>query len=148
MLQPLPTLPAMQVKLPPLTGDTSWIDNPTGMEGIPQPIAPVRPTSNTTGTATPKTPDLNWPDLLDWAKNHPYSQQPIQSIDDLKKAGNALMHPIDTATSLIFTSRLIFLVIGLLLIGAGLFQFRATQTVIDTGTKAIKTGGKIAAMIP
>ena len=60
-------------------------------------------------------------------------------------SGDAILHPIDTATSFIFTSRLIFLVVGLLLIGAGLFQFKTTQTVIQTGTKAVKLGAKLAA---
>lgn len=62
-------------------------------------------------------------------------------------AGGAILHPIDTATSFIFTSRLIFLVIGLLLVGAGLFQFKTTQTVINTGTKVAKGGAKLAAAI-
>jgi hypothetical protein len=29
-------------------GGTNWIDNPTGMEGIPTPIAPARPDPGTT----------------------------------------------------------------------------------------------------
>lgn len=60
-------------------------------------------------------------------------------------SGDAILHPIDTATSFIFTSRLVFLIIGLLLVGAGLFQFKTTQTVINTGTKVAKAGAEIFA---
>jgi hypothetical protein len=107
-------------QLPALKGDTSWIDNPTGMQGIPTPIAPARPTSNST---TPTTV----PSITDKINS---------GLDALKSGAHTLAHPVDAATSLIFTSRLIFLVIGLLLLGAGLFQFKTTQTVIEMGTKA------------
>ena len=107
-----------------------------------------KPSSNQT-TSTPRTPD--WGALQDWSKTHPYGGQgsadTSNPIEQAKKATNAILHPVDTAESFIFTSRLIFLVIGLLLVGAGLFQFRATQTVIDTGTKVAKGGAKLAAAI-
>ncbi len=131
------------VKLPPLKGDTSWIDNPTGMQGIPTPVAPARPTSNSSTPTTLPTPDFGA--LKDWSLKHPFGYDGANPIDQAKKAANAVLHPVDTATSFIFTSRLVFLVIGLLLFGAGLFQFRATQTVIETGTKVAKTAAKFAA---
>jgi hypothetical protein len=67
-------------------------------------------------------------------------------MDDAKNVAQNLAHPLNAMTGLIFTSRFIFLVVGVILVAAGVFQFRATQTVIQTGTKAAKTGAKLAAL--
>jgi hypothetical protein len=104
----------------------------------------TKPTSNssTPTVAAPTDPTAtDWGNLKDWSKNHPFGQA-TKGVGDLV---TGVLHPLDTVQSFIFTSRLIFLVIGLLLIGAGLMQFRVTQTVIETGTKAAKLGAKLAA---
>jgi hypothetical protein len=49
-------LPAVAGTLPPLTGDTSWIDHPTGMENIPKPDASARP--NAAPLPAPKVGDV------------------------------------------------------------------------------------------
>ena len=89
--------------------------------------------------------------LQQWSQNHPYGYTPQSAGDVLnktKQAANAVLHPIDTLTQLIFGSRLVYLLIGLILIGAGVYSFRVTQTVIETGTKAVKTAKKAAALMP
>jgi hypothetical protein len=48
-------------------------------------------------------------------------------------------------SDILFSSRWIVLVVGVLLIAAGLFTFRTTQTVIETGTRTVKKGATIAA---
>ncbi len=47
-------------------------------------------------------------------------------------------------SSALFSSRLIILLIGILLIAAGLFSFKTTQTVIETAAKAAKKGAVLA----
>lgn len=95
----------------------------------------AKPTSNsntpttTPATTTPAATTSVFQDNLNKLM-HP--------IDAAKSAANTLAHPLDAASSFIFTSRVIFLVVGLLLLGAGLFQFKTTQTVIEMGTKAAK----------
>jgi hypothetical protein len=125
------------VQLPALKGDTSWIDNPTGMQGLPTPVAPARPTSNST-TPTTSPSGITWQDIVGAGIGQVTGVNPTGISDALKHPSQILPNIADKATSFIFTSRLIFLVIGLLLLGAGLFQFKTTQTVIEMGTKAAK----------
>lgn len=47
----------------------------------------------------------------------------------------------------LLTPRYIYLFLGMLLIGAGIYSFKTTQTIIETGTKAVKTGSKVVAAI-
>ena len=110
-----------------------------------------KPSSSST-TQTPKAPAVSAPNTPNWT-DYLQAINPIDlmtgispAIDAAKIAGEYVAKPaLSAAASYIFTSRTIFLIIGLLLIGAGLFQFRATQTVIQTGTKAVKLGAKLAA---
>ncbi len=51
---------------------------------------------------------------------------------------------VSALADLIFSQRLIILFIGLLLIAAGLFTFKTTQTVIETAAKAAKKGAALA----
>jgi hypothetical protein len=155
MLQPLTTLAGLsplQVQSPalqaPTQDDSSVFDNwwtniavATGQVKQSD-VDAAKATSNST-VITPKAPTPPTGPTMGDIVGSAISAATGGAI--APTSGDAILHPIDTATSFIFTSRLIFLVIGLLLIGAGLFQFRATQTVIETGTKAVKTGAKIAA---
>jgi hypothetical protein len=125
-------------QLPALKGDTSWIDNPTGMQGLPTPIAPARPTSNSTTPTKTDDSGISWHDIAGGAIGQVTGVNGAGISDALKHPSQILPNIADKATSFIFTSRLIFLVIGLLLLGAGLFQFKTTQTVIEMGTKAAK----------
>ena len=96
-----------------------------------------------TPAVTASTPDFSA--LQDWSKKNPFGYSGKTITESISDAKNTLLHPVDAAASLIFTSRLVFLIVGLLLIAAGLMQFRATQTVINTGTKASKLGAKLVA---
>lgn len=70
-------------------------------------------------------------------------------LDQAKSAANMLLHPVDTAetaaSTLLFSSRFIVLIVGVLLIGAGLFSFKQTQTVITAAGGTIKKGAALAA---
>lgn len=146
-LQPLAGLSLLQIQTPAPAQqpadtqsvfDTMWEKIAVGTGQVTQQeIDAAKPSSNQT-TETPKTTS-GIGDVIGGAVSG------ITGGIISPGTGNAILHPIDTATSLIFTSRLIFLVIGLLLVGAGLFQFKTTQTVIETGTKAVKKGAELFA---
>ena len=47
----------------------------------------------------------------------------------------------------ILTARFAFFLIGLMFIAGSLYAFKTTQTIIQTGTRAVKTGAKAAEVI-
>ena len=55
---------------------------------------------------------------------------------------------VPTASGNAFTlSRVIILILGIILFGAGLFAFKQTQTIIQTGTNVVKKGASIGAAV-
>lgn len=59
--------------------------------------------------------------------------------------GHSLTDQTLTGSALAFSSRLIVLVVGVLLIAAGLFSFKTTQVVLQNATKAAKTAAESGA---
>jgi hypothetical protein len=117
--------------LPPLTGDTSWIDNPTGMEGLPIPIAPARPSTSTSSTSTidpfaaSRAANLG----VDTSGN-----PNVGAIPPLTGAGTYISQI--TTWIMSHLEDFVFILIGIILIGAAVFSFKGTQTVIKTAGKA------------
>ena len=117
----LPTLPS----LPPLTGDTSWIDNPTGMEGIPVPIAPARPSTSTSSTGASGSSSV-W----DTAKQN------------IKNAFDFSTYTSGSGDTL---ENIVFIVLGLMLIGIGILSLGAAsafgQGLVEGARDEIKKKG-------
>jgi hypothetical protein len=155
----LPTLPQFGAT----TG--AWLDNqgnPTNdpsITGIPAPIAPARPATTQQGnldpfgnvigaTTTPQTtaPPVGSPAWITAATAGLENALGSTGLGlPLGGAVKVATTPPSTLLGLVFTSRLMFLIIGLLLIGAGVFAFKTTQTVIETGTKVVKGAAALAA---
>lgn len=68
------------------------------------------------------------------------------ALQSLGPLGDALNHglgltPVGGSASI---ARLLVVIVGIILIAAGLFAFKTTQTVIQTGTRAVKTGAELS----
>jgi hypothetical protein len=136
-LPSLPILPQLGTVVDPSSGLQLAIDPATG-HAIADPYSGAgvnAPLGTTPTTGINKTPAQVLGDGLNKA-----GQQ-------LSGAKNALLHPLNTFTDMVFTSRLLFLILGLMLIGAGLYSFKTTQTIIETGTTAAKGAAKIAGTV-
>jgi hypothetical protein len=129
--------------LPPLTGDTSWIDNPTGMQGLPVPVAPARPSATTSGTTSSTWSD--WPPKA--------SSAPGSTSGGILTAGTNLVKKLAAGTLEAYIGRsledVIFIVIGLILVAAAVFTFKdvqgAVQSVQESSDQAAKQSAKYAA---
>lgn len=111
--------------------NSSWINNPTGMEGLPTPIAPVRPnapSTTSTSTSTISTPSF-LSNMLDAATNYL----------GITKMGAGV---VDGNSGSGFLTRGVFIVLGLLLIAAGIFSFSKSQPVVQEFVKGVGTGVK------
>lgn len=131
----------MSTSLPPLTGDTSWIDNPTGMEGLPTPIAPVRPLSplGSAAAAAAATPTSRESSLGLGAGGTP------SVVTSPGGFSNSVTQWIGS-----HVENLVFIIIGILLIGAAAIAlgFQGTEKVVDVASSGVsrvsKTAGKAA----
>jgi hypothetical protein len=110
----VPQSPAQQLNAPaPLTTPADWYAN----QGLEAPLANARP--NPTGFESALGPDGTGKKSF---------------VDKAKDAINSV-NPIYNASQLVFSGRLVMLVIGVILIAAGVFSFKQTQTVIDTARR-------------
>lgn len=148
-LQPLPLL--VDVPQSPSTGDTTtpdffdkmWIGianmtgNPTPSGGLPTPTA-TQPTVSAPATGGTLGNIKTGIDAAIGAAASAATGGAISPTIGLDVGKHGLV-------DVLFTSRMIYLLVGLMLIGAGLYSFKATQTVIQTGTKVAKTAAKLAA---
>lgn len=102
------------------------------------PISPAQTFASPTSTATPTTnstpQQLTYDDLKNIAINGGQGKSLLDKA--MEKAGFSLPSLEDT----------IFIIVGLILIGAGVFAFKQTQSVINIATGAAKGVGKIAAI--
>ena len=64
-----------------------------------------------------------------------------QSVNALGQLGTKAT---GSAVDVIFSSRVIIFLIGLMLIGAGLFSLRGTQSILETTTRTVKKGAEVA----
>lgn len=127
-LSPLPVLPVISATPQSAIGkplsDDWWSQTNANMAAetdIPQPIAPVR----TTGTAAPVTPAA--------------TTTPTVSTGVISALGTYLGFPTTNVsgvnTSSNFLTRGVFIALGMMLVAAGIFAFKQTQTVIQTAGK-------------
>ncbi len=135
----------------------SWVDNPTGMQGIPQPVAnprtgalslPALPTLPDTGNIAlnPITEQLHqmFPSIFTSAGatgNHP-NQTSGAVTSTVKKA---VLPAASAVSSFVLSNRFVVLAIGLIMLAAGIFSLKTTGTVIDTVSGTAKNVAKIAA---
>jgi hypothetical protein len=130
------TLPS----LPPLTGDTSWIDNPTGMEGLPTPIAPARPSTSTSSSATTSSAGSGRAGSLgiDPSGNPYVATSPGGYSNSVTQWISAHVEDF------------VFIIIGILLIGAAALAlgFQGVESAVGTASSGVsrvsKTAGKAA----
>lgn len=140
----------------------SWINNPTGMDGIPTPITSIRP-NNGTSTSTPSnsaaTPSSGLsalPSLSDiWSaiQNGAGGTVAAAGANAVAGANSVATDPLGTAakvTSAVGGSvaswlpRAVFIVLGLLLVAAGIFSFKSGQTIITEFGKGVRDGALAA----
>lgn len=129
-------MPLKQIPLlPPLTGDTSWIDDPNNptMKGLPVPIAPARPPIYSGGSSGSTAPSQSsGPTVPSWLKPWIYPQI-APAGTPAAEAYSGSLSVEDYAT----------IAVGLILLCCGFFAFKQTQTIIQGATKV---GTKIAAL--
>lgn len=134
------TLPS----LPPLTGDTSWIDNPTGMEGLPTPIAPARPSTTTTSTGSGRAASLG----ID-----PSGNPNVAAVPSLIPSGTGIFAQFTTWIGA-HVEDFVFIIIGVLLIGAGALAlgFQGVESAVGSvssgAARVTKTAAKVAELAP
>jgi hypothetical protein len=127
------------ITLPPLTGDTSWIDNPTGMEGLPVPVAPARPNSG----GLPSLPSI------------PSVQDVASKIGGaVKQSANAIGKGVELAMKAtplagwfgVDLEDVVFILLGLILLAAAAFSFKTVQTAGREFTRSAIKSAKAAAV--
>ena len=118
--------------LPPLTGDTSWIDNPTGMEGLPTPIAPARPS---TSSATPASSSAAA------ATSTPTAGY----LSQLEQWAAGLVNKATVPSTGLSLEDIIFILVGLILVAAAVFSFKGAQTVVQTVSRTASKAAEAAA---
>lgn len=131
---------ALSFDLPPLTGDTSWIDNPTGLEGLPTPVAPARPASSSSSTAS-QSATVN-PRMGALGLN-PDGTPAVGAVPSLTGQGSYISQI--TTWIQAHEEDFVFIIAGLILIAAAVFSFKGTQTVIETATKGAAKAAEVAA---
>ena len=107
--------------------------------GIELPLSSPRATG-TTIPAIPSLGDLSAPTYTPEASGVAAATGSVPA--DTSASGSATGS--SGLSSAIYTSRLIILIIGVLLIAAGLFSFKATQTVIQTGARVGRRAAELA----
>ena len=135
------TLQQMGMKWAPGAQSTNWVNNVANYLGV-NPNSTIgsillgspQAASSAAGSSTSSTQGGGiLGELQDYWK---MLSNPGQYVAD--NAGNTL-------TGLLFSSRLIFLVVGLMLIAAGLFSMRQVQTVIKVVGRTAASAAELAA---
>lgn len=119
---------------------TGWPD-PYASGAIPQPIAPVRPNSTATApqaASSAAQPSTSSPGLIKSAVNS------IASLASLEQWASNLVTRNTSPNTGITLEDIVFVIVGLILIGAGVFSFKGTQTVINTVTKTAAKAAEVA----
>lgn len=109
--------------------------NPPGTTPTPTPVQPAQNQNDPTwgGTIPGPSPDVPW---------EPGTPDPTVGSQVKQAAGQATGGLLNVA-GWIMSTRFAFFVIGLMMIGGGLYMFKTTQTVIDTATRASKAAASL-----
>lgn len=114
-------------------GDPAWAANVSNYLGV-SPDTPIGQLQN--------GPSLNMPD----GTQVPFNKLPNWLQNAVKKTPPGFADKyIGNGVSWFLSTPFVMLVIGIILIAAGVFSFKTTTTAINTATKAVKKGAKVYA---
>jgi hypothetical protein len=121
---------------------TGWAD-PYASGDIPTPLASARPNTTVTTPATTPTAATASP-----ASSTGLLSQALSGISSLGKIQTWFANLVtgnESANSFLNLEDVIFILVGLLLVGAALFSFKGTQTVIQQVSKTASRAAEVAA---